>query len=247
MACAILSYICGQWFICLKRFFLVGGISMGISFSAAGFAIAYFAYMTWISAPNKNRQPGSRYTVEDHRNYAFRSFSQMIAPILYRYWYIFTAIYTRYRTPALYLNGTGTMDDGSKLVCDDRDVCDDYKRPLDAFYCWFYWMSAWFVAEVVILCLPKHKSATTAFSGDDQLDTPLVPNQEPNGVASNDDDSTVEQQVDELVLSSASVQDDKQRTKSKLLNATGCILVVLTVMVTGPVVLFTIYGALAPA
>lgn len=212
VACAVLSYLFGQWFICLKEFALVGGYNMGVAFSCSGFAIAYFAYMTWISAPTKNQ--GGKYTVQDHRNYAIRSFSQIIAPILYRYWYIVTLFYTRYHTPNLYLNGEA-MDDGSKLDCDDRDVCDDYKRPWDAFYCWFYWISAWAVAELVILCLPKHQSSSMPISGEEGIDAPLVPE-----VANTADDSNPD----------PSAQDINKRNKTAVLNSVGIIMVVLTLL-----------------
>ena len=214
---AIMSFFFGQWFVILKEFMLVGGYNMGVSFSLAGFAIAYFAYMTWISAPTKNQ--GGKYTVEDHRNYAIRSFSQIIAPVLYRYWYIVTAFYTRYHVPNLYLNGEAWKD-GSKLDCDDRDVCDDYKRPWDAFYCWFYWISAWAVAELVILCLPEHQSSSMPISGEEGIDAPLVPNPGPVEGANSADDSNAD----------SSAQDVNKRNKSAVLNSVGIIMVVLTLL-----------------
>mmetsp|Transcript_18163 Transcript_18163/g.37780 ORF Transcript_18163/g.37780 Transcript_18163/m.37780 type:complete len:392 (+) Transcript_18163:254-1429(+) len=164
IVCAILSFFFGQWFIILKEFRLVGGYNMGVAFSGAGFFIAYFAYMTWRTAPtrniNSNNNGGHEYTIEDHRNYAIRSFSQIIAPFLYRYEYFIVQITKIWETPSFF------KDDprGTKLVCDEHNVCDDYLRPFDAMFCWFYWMSAWAVAEIVIAYLPKHRRYQTSSS-----------------------------------------------------------------------------------
>lgn len=167
---------------------LVGGYNMGASFSFAGFCIAYFAYMTWKTAPTKNNDNHhnennhNRYTIEDHRNYAIRSFSQIIAPVLYRYWYSLLILLKMYRTPYMY----NTNDGKNNLVCDDRNVCHDFLRPFDAVYCWLYWISSWIVAEIIIACLPKHQqqqkqthtmisSSGESGTGDD-AEVPLLEN-----------------------------------------------------------------------
>lgn len=217
--CAIFSYILGQWFIILKKMLLVGGYNMGIAFSFAGLTIAYFAYMTWKTAPKRNTR-SSEYTIQDHRNYAIRSFSQMIAPILYRYWYLLLMIYKLYRTP--YLNSGHPS--GEELVCDDRDVCDDYKRPFDAIFCWLYWMSSWAVAEVVIVCLPDHQERKVGV-----IDGTLGEG-ESTALLLEDQQST---KGDESKLKNDDEIRKIDRLKILVLNFVGCLLVVLTIMVSG--------------
>ena len=217
--CAILSFIFGQWFIFLKEFVLVGGYNMGLAFSAAGFAIAYFAYMTWKTAPSRN--PDGRYTVTDHRNWAIRSVSQIVAPILYRYWYTLLVIFKVYQTP--YLNG-GDDKGKDKLVCNDRDICGDYLRPFDFLFCWLYWMSAWAVAEIIILCLPEHKSSTTMPGSGDQMETPLLATTPESGSNSN-------------ATENGQVEESNNKSAPRVVNFVGCLLAVLTIMVSGPIMI----------
>ncbi len=215
--CAILSFIFGQWFIFLKEFVLVGGYNMGLAFSAAGFAIAYFSYMTWKTAPSRNTD--GRYTVEVHRNYAIRSFGQIIAPILYRYWYIMLVIFNAYRAPNLN-GGDGFV--GEKLVCNDRDVCEDYERPFDAIYSWLYWISAWAVSEIVIVCLPKHQRSNN--TPENQVGFSLVV-------------ATTEERCDsngEVIGGSPPDIAGKTNNKTgfRVVNFVGCLLAVLTTIVS---------------
>lgn len=249
--CAITSFFWGQWFICLKEFVLVGGYNMGVSFSFAGFFIAYFAYMTWKTAPGKNNNSntntnGTRYTVEDHRNYAIRSFSQIIAPVLYRYWYLLLTILNVYRTP--YLNG-GDASKGENLVCNDRNVCHDYLRPFDAIYAWLYWISAWVVAEIIIACLPRHATVTeqtidsVSVLGDDGIEVPLLENHlqqpptmddESEDINTTESDNNIQEENPSPARAIANDKDDRLVTTS-VVNFVGCLLAVLSTMVTGPI------------
>ena len=226
--CAILSFIFGQWFICLKQFRLVGGYNMGAAFSFAGLFIAYFAYMTWKTAPSKNKRNNStstsdnnhnqKYTIENHRNYAIRSFSQIIAPILYRYWYVVMIILRLHVPPPHYneRNNKTTDDDDDvppSLICDDHNVCPDYERPVDAIFCWLYWISAWIVAEIVIICLPDHKSksnninATTATQENQDMEH-----------------ATLITRIDSM---------NGEKSFVSVVNFLGCFLAGITIMVTG--------------
>jgi hypothetical protein len=257
--CAIMSFFFGQWFICLKEFALVGGYNMGAAFSFAGFFIAYFAYMTWKTAPSKNRSKtntsttGTKYSIEDHRNYAIRSFSQMIAPVLYRYWYVLMAITNVYRVP--YIN-KGDHRGEDMLVCNDRNVCDDYLRPFDAMYAWLYWISAWVVAEIVIACLPpKHGTVTertqtvasvsVSALGDDGMEVPLLENDLKEPPPTTDDESEVINATecgDDIQEESPSAaraivndKDDRPVTTTFVVNFVGCLVAMLCAMVTGPI------------
>lgn len=232
---AILSFFFGQWFILLKEFVLVGGLNMGVAFSFAGFAIAYFAYMTWKTAPSRaaNRAGDSGYTVEDHRNYAIRSFSQIIAPFLYRYWYTLLVILGVYRVPGVL---GGDVDKGENLVCDNRDVCADYERPFDAIFCWLYWISSWMVAEVVIACLPKHQKeqTVTVSSAEGEMEVPLLN-------TTTDTTGTTEPPTSgdthEEIPSASAISCDKNNRSILVVNLIGCLMAVLAIAVSGPILL----------
>jgi len=241
--CCIMAFFFGQWFIILKEFILVGGYNMGISFSLAGFAIAYFAYMTWKTAPSNNAD--GKYTIEDHRNYAIRSFSQIIAPILYRYWYVILMMLKIYRTP--YLNG-GNVNKGENLICDDRNVCRDYLRPFDAVYCWLYWISAWIVAEIIIACLPMHQAeivTTEIFLEGDAANIPLLTNLHPttdensqtedtSRTCTTGSDSVREENSSSCPIANESISAKANVPIASVVNFFGCLLAVLAAMGTFP-------------
>lgn len=217
---------------------------MGVAFSLSGFFIAFFSCMTWKTAPS--RDTNGRYTVEDHRNYAIRSFSQIIAPVLYRYWYTLLTILKVYRTP--YLNNGD--ESGEKLACDDKNVCDDYLRPFDAILLWLYWISAWIVAEVIIVCLPKHQKGTisdASMSGDEK-EVLLLENAQPtvneNGHTDSHDTNMETNDVQGGDIPARAIANDKgDKQMTLVVNILGCLLVVLTAMVTGPI-LPTMVGAM---
>lgn len=230
--CAIMSFFFGQWFIILKQFLLVGGYNMGVSFSLAGFFIAYFAYMTWKTAPRK--ETNSIYTIEDHRNYAIRSFSQIIAPLLYRYWYVLVMILNLYRTP--YMND-GDPRDG-KLVCDKRNVCSDYERPFDAIYSWFYWISAWAVAEIVIVCLPKHQERRIATATTVPLLEAQQSTTDDTRIAdTNESNSESDNSLEESPATHGSTNDEKNGPNAQVLNLIGSVLALLCAVVTGSMII----------
>ena len=259
--CAIGSFCFGQWFICLKEFVLVGGYNMGVSFSLAGFFIAYSAYMTWKTAPGGNQN--NRYTIEDHRNWAIRSFSQIIAPVLYRFWYIFMMVLKVYRMPFL-----AGGDRRGKLDCDGRDVCPDYQRPLDSVYAWMYWIGAWMVAELVIICLPPHQSSQKAASAAVSTTTNKtlearnqkeeVSSLEQPLLASQSDDESTSPTIDsESTSTTSSTESDERREENSppshqvvmndkedaslplVVNFVGCLLAVLSATVVVPVLIMT--------
>mmetsp|Transcript_23316 Transcript_23316/g.55277 ORF Transcript_23316/g.55277 Transcript_23316/m.55277 type:complete len:442 (+) Transcript_23316:105-1430(+) len=158
--CGMLACFFGEWFIVLKGR-LVGGWNMTAAFAVAGLAIGYTSFMTWktsrhakfgtttataTTSTTSNRDAvGRPHSFQNHRDWAIRSYAQMVAPALYRYWYIFMEIFGLYRTPIPLRNGG---------YCDEHDFCPDYSRLLDAAYCWIYWISAGIVAEIIIYYIP---------------------------------------------------------------------------------------------
>lgn len=243
--CAIMAFFFGQWFIFLKEFVLVGGYNMGVSFSIAGFFIAYFAFMTWKTAPIKDGS--SVYTIEDHRNYAIRSFSQIIAPILYRFWYFMLAIFQQYRMPYFYDRNSNKSE---KLICDDRDVCQDYLRSFDAIYAWLYWISAWIVAEVIIAYLPRHQKqtiTTTVSVPRDETQIPLMSHLHPKTTVNNlpgDNDESVNgsYSIQKENVAARSITNDKKNDNmnTSVINFFGCLLAVLSAIGTIPFIYLTV-------
>ena len=159
--CGMMACFFGEWFIFLKGR-LVGGWNMTVAFAVAGLAIGYTSFMTWRTSrqaklgttsiatvsttdnPEAVGRPKS-HSFQNHRDWAIRSYAQMVAPALYRYWYILMEVFGLYRTPIPLRNGG---------YCDEHDFCPDYARLFDAAYCWIYWISAGIVAEIIIFYLP---------------------------------------------------------------------------------------------
>jgi hypothetical protein len=86
----------------------------------------------------------------------------ILAPMLYRYWYLCLILYDWYQGPEL--TNMGEM-------CKADDTCAVYYRWFDMVHCWTYWLSSWLVAEVVIHYLPpleiKQSSAAAESTADD--------------------------------------------------------------------------------
>mmetsp|Transcript_9323 Transcript_9323/g.19302 ORF Transcript_9323/g.19302 Transcript_9323/m.19302 type:complete len:339 (+) Transcript_9323:137-1153(+) len=133
---SMLCSLCGMVFTCLKRFKLVGGLNMGISFFTAGVVFALCAGMTAKHARNRD--------FLRHRNWAIRSFSQVLAPPLYRYYY-------------LVLGGMGALPDDGDDYCNEDDVCDIFLRTFDAVHAWTYFIFPLVCAELVVYLLMKQE------------------------------------------------------------------------------------------
>jgi hypothetical protein len=164
--CGILSCVFGLWFIALKKR-LVGGYNMTASFALAGCAIGYTSFRAWqtaraingssssrISSSSSNNNTNnihsrktSRWLVQQHRNWGIRSFAQILAPALYRYWYTMMELFHIYNVP---------VPLGMGGYCGANDLCPDYMRGWDSVYTWLYWISAGVVAEIIIYFLPSH-------------------------------------------------------------------------------------------
>lgn len=80
VASACGASLCGCFFVLLKGFKLSGGYNMGAAFLLAGGWFGVAAAMTAVRARQQ------RYAA--HRAWAIRSYSQVLAPMLYRYWYV---------------------------------------------------------------------------------------------------------------------------------------------------------------
>lgn len=134
---AVFCSIFGQVFICLKGFVLVGGLNMGFAFCVAGILFGVFAVLSAFYA--RHRQ------FTQHRNWAIRSYGQILAPMLYRYFY-------------LILGGLRLYPSGTELDCDDNDVCHPFTRTLDAIHAWTYFLFPLLCTEFIIRFLPKYHS-----------------------------------------------------------------------------------------
>ena len=80
VASACGASLCGCFFVLLKGFKLSGGYNVGAAFLLAGGWFGVAAAMTAVRARQQ------RYAA--HRAWAIRSYSQVLAPMLYRYWYV---------------------------------------------------------------------------------------------------------------------------------------------------------------
>jgi hypothetical protein len=125
---------------------------MTVAFSVAGATIGILAFQTWKAA----RAAKFSTTLVDwnaHRNWGIRSYSQILAPMLYRYWYFALHLFHLYSAPNALSSGG---------VCNDDDICPEYLRIVDKLHCWTYWMTSLLVAEIIIYYLPSNKEAAAA-------------------------------------------------------------------------------------
>lgn len=141
--CAIISCIFGLVFIVLKRE-LVGGYNMSIAFATFGVTVGVLSVKAWQTA--RAARAGVIPDFTAHRNWGIRSYSQILAPLLYRYWYVGLELFNVYDAPLLLRWGG---------VCRADDVCPDYLRWFDMVHCWTYWLTALGNAELIIYCLRK--------------------------------------------------------------------------------------------
>ena len=124
-----------------------------------------------------------------HRNWGIRSYSQILSPMLYRYWYVALSLWDLYAVPV-------TPERGG--VCLEDDTCPDYSRPFDALHCWTYWLFSLAVAEVLIYFLPTSTFASTMKqSGDVELCRMNIPiDQREALLCENDNESASHRQDD---------------------------------------------------
>jgi hypothetical protein len=250
--CGMLTSIFGLWFISLKQR-LVGGYNMTAAFSFAGIAIGVLSFKAWRTARSaryakEQSESDNKATFVTHRNWGIRSYSQIIAPALYRYWYAMMDLFHLYKTPTpLRLGG----------YCDANDFCPDYARTWDALYCWVYWISAWVVAEIIIYCLPDYDINDDKPSATSDLTTPLLPTNEeqinnatstplttygssdesqqqqegslPSDI-SQDDNNTTSRNIE---ISSSTPNNNENRDLVSVVNFMGCLLAVTTVVISG--------------
>jgi len=118
VASACGASLCGCFFVLLKGFKLSGGYNMGAAFLLAGGWFGVAAAMTAVRARQQ------RYAA--HRAWAVRSYSQVLAPMLYRYWYVAATALFGYRPPREAREYPGGTCDG--------DTCADYFRPFDMLH-----------------------------------------------------------------------------------------------------------------
>jgi hypothetical protein len=113
---------------------------MGLAFTAAGITFGYYALRVYQTASNRNFQ--------SHQAWTIRSYSQVLSPMLYRYWYVLLH--------GLRLHDLGYMN------CDaSTEICPMYFQSFDMIHCWTYWLVPLAVAELIIYLLPKAKNPIT--------------------------------------------------------------------------------------
>jgi hypothetical protein len=134
---------------------LVGGKNMTLAFTASGTCFGAFAYMCYYTA---SRKQWSR-----HQAWTIRSLSQMLSPVLYRYWYGFL----------LFCFGYGRDQEIVKSCDFQTEICSDYLRVFDKIHCWTYWLTPLLIAEMVIMVVPPMKEKTP-----DRKESPL--NEQPH-------------------------------------------------------------------
>ena len=108
---------------------------MGIAFFTYGIVFVTCAIMTGYFARKRE--------FRRHKNWAIRSYSQILATMLYRYYYAV-------------LGGFGVVyspDHNGGLSCDEMDVCDYFLKPFDAIHAWTFFIFPLLVAEVVVYLL----------------------------------------------------------------------------------------------
>lgn len=175
--CAMASCLFGLAFIALKKK-LVGGWNMSVAFAMAGITLGVLSFKVWQSArAAKVGSPPMDFTA--HRNWGIRSYSQILAPMLYRYWYICVQLFGMYQAPKpQFLGGYCTRD----------GLCPDYLRLFDKAHCWTYWLTALAVAELIIYYLPKHQIEISEGDAESEQETevPLLPRSNDGNNGEND-------------------------------------------------------------
>jgi hypothetical protein len=184
---AVFTSLCGMVFICLKRFHLVGGINMGIAFFTSGIVFGSCAIMTGYFARRRE--------IRRHKNWAIRSYSQILASMLYRYFYAV-------------LGGFGVVySPDESISCDEMDVCDYFLKPFDAIHAWTFFIFPLLFAEAVVYLLRDETKA-------ENVNEMPVSNEGANDTCINEDNTT--EQVDD--------NDEKVQTKTEAIDADNVIL-----------------------
>lgn len=231
--CGMLSSLFGLWFIALKQQ-LVGGYNMTASFALAGMATGLTSFKAWQTGRRARLSDTNQKALfVDHRNWGIRSFAQILAPALYRYWYTMMELFHIYNVPVpLRMGG----------YCDANDQCPDYSRPWDAVYTWLYWISAGIVAELIISFLPGQDTSMDGEEGDTitaeeaALASPFLSQSLGENAASSEGESSTtygsaqprESFADDVGLSNL----DRSRGKPWVVNLVGSFLAAAAVVIT---------------
>ena len=186
--------VCGIVFICLKKFQLVGGINMGIAFFIAGLVFGTCAVMTGYFARKRD--------IRRHRNWAIRSYSQILASMIYRYYYAV-------------LGGLGAVHgpaDG-ELECNENDVCDYFLKPFDAVHAWTFFIFPLLIAEAIVYLL--RDQVMTAGNVKDVIEQGEV---ETNGDKSSKQQEEAEANSDKSSMEQGEVERNGDNSATKDVN-----------------------------
>ena len=142
---------------------------MGIAFFTYGLVFGTCAIMTAYFARQRE--------FRRHKNWAIRSYSQILATILYRYYYVV-------------LGGFGVVhspDQSDWLYCDEMDVCDYFLKLFDAIHAWTFFIVPLLFAETVVYLLREQPKADqvlempAAKEEVEEENTQRIENEETNG------------------------------------------------------------------
>lgn len=135
---AIFTSIGGISYVCLKKFDITGGVYYGIAFFIAGLIFGGCAIMAGIYARKKD--------FVRHRYWAIRTYSQMLSPVLYRYWY-------------LVMGGLGIYHGGEEGVsdCEFNGICSKYLETIDHIHAYTYFLVPLLFAELIIVLLKRQE------------------------------------------------------------------------------------------
>jgi hypothetical protein len=208
--CAMFSAILGLTFIALKGQ-LVGGYNMSFGFASSGLTVGVLSFKTWQTARTARSSETPDFTA--HRNWGIRIYSQMLAPMLYRYSYLALDIFNIYDAPLINREGE---------ECRTDDTCPAYFRWFDMLHCWTYWLTALGIAELIIYGLPKDKDVVGADHASQSNDGDTHSLLQADGNCSSDNDEN-----------QANKQPQPIRTNSVIaINIIGWILAAITTAIT---------------
>ena len=208
---AILCSIFGLIFIILKGGVLVGGINMGLAFTGAGLAFGFCAWMVYKTASDGDFQA--------HRAWTIRSYSQVLSPMLYRYWYgVVMAL------------GWYTLVDSD---CNAQTgICGMYFQLFDMIHCWTYWLFSLAIAELIVRALPKDEGLarrTCATNGKEDFEL-LNMDEENDPVASYGSQS--EEMVTRKVTGVTPNDSVAPHSSALAINLVGVLVAIITVSTT---------------
>lgn len=107
---------------------------MGVAFFTYGLVLGTCAILTGYFAVKRE--------FRRHKNWAIRSYSQIMATVLYRYYYAVQGGF-----------GVISLADQDGLNCNDMDVCEYFLKPFDKVHAWTFFIAPLLFTEMVLYML----------------------------------------------------------------------------------------------